>query len=147
MARKTFETTALIVNTPRAVIDYVADVRNRPLFFPSLKSITDIKGDPSAQGTTWKWTFVALGVEVQGTGRCLRHDPGKLYSFQTEGGVASTFTYTAVPEGNGTRLTISLEYDLPESLPVRLPAEHVRDAMKKAEAERVIQNLKTVLDQ
>ena len=88
MADETFELTAQIANTPEAVIDYVSQVRNRPLFFPSLKSISDVKGDPKSVGTSWKWTFATLGMEFQGTGRCLQHVPGKLYSFSTEGGNA-----------------------------------------------------------
>jgi carbon monoxide dehydrogenase subunit G len=146
METKKFEISALIANTPEAVIDYVADPRNRPLYFPSLKSITDVKGDPRAVGTSWKWTFATLGMEFQGTGRCLKYEPGKLYSFRTEGGIDSTFTYEARPEGQGTRLTIRLEHGIPEAAKPRLPAESVGEAMKKAEAERVIQNLKAILD-
>jgi carbon monoxide dehydrogenase subunit G len=147
MATETFETSVQIANTPKAVIDYVADARNRPLFFPSLKSISDLKGDPSAVGTTWKWTFATLGMEFQGTGRCLKHEPGKLYSFQTDGGIGSTFTYKAEPEGKGTRLTIHLEYSVPDKARSRLPAPAVGQAMMRAEAERVSQNLKNILDQ
>jgi carbon monoxide dehydrogenase subunit G len=147
MATETFETTVLIANTPKAVIEYVADPRNRPLFFPSLKSITEIKGDPAAPGTTWKWTFATLGMEFQGTGRGLKHEPGKLYSFRTDGGIGSTFTYKAEPEGQGTRLTIHVEYSVPESARPRLPTPAVGQAMMNAEAERVAQNLKNILDQ
>jgi len=147
MASETFETTAQIANTPEAVIDYVSQVRNRPLFFPSLKSISDVKGDPKSVGTSWKWTFATLGMEFQGTGRCLQHVPGKLYSFSTEGGIESAFTYQAAPQDGGTLLTIRLEYSVPESARPRLPAESVGKAMMKAEAERVVQNLKSILDQ
>jgi carbon monoxide dehydrogenase subunit G len=142
---KTFDVSTVIDNTPEAVIAYVADVRNRPLFFKSV-SISDVNGQPDAVGTTWKWTFSVLGMEFQGTGRCLQHEPGRLYAFQTEGGLESKFTYRVAPEGNGTRLTVTVEYSVPENVLARLPAETVGLAMRQTEAERVLQNLKTILD-
>ena len=146
MAARNYQVAVHIENTPEAVIKYVADVRNRPLFFPSLKSVSDIKGDPSAVGTTWRWTFVALATEFQGTARCLEHQPGKLYSFQTAGGIESKFTYRAQPDKKGTKLTIDLEYTIPQPMESRLPTTKIADAMKKAEADQVIQNLKVILD-
>jgi carbon monoxide dehydrogenase subunit G len=147
MSVRTYSTSGHIANTPEAVIAYVADPRHRPLFFPSLKSVSDVKGDPTAVGTTWKWTFSALAVDFQGTGRCTQHQPGKLYAFKTEGGIESTFTYRAEPDGKGTKLTIDLEYKVPDHMLSKLPATAVADAMKKSEAERVMQNLKHILDQ
>jgi carbon monoxide dehydrogenase subunit G len=147
MATKKFATSAQIENTPQAVIDYVADPRNRPAYFTLLKSISDVKGDPRAVGATWKWTFGILGVDLEGTGRCLKHEPGKLYSFKTEGGIESTFTYKAEPSGKGTKLIIELEYTVPEKHKSILPIDSVAESMKKAEAERAVKNLKTILDQ
>jgi carbon monoxide dehydrogenase subunit G len=139
------DVTAYIANTPEAVIAYIAEVRNRPLYLPSLKSVSDIKEGPG--GTTWKWTFVALGMEFEGTGRVVKHEPGRLYAFTTEGGIASTWTYRAEPEGQGTRLTIHVDYDIPERARPRLPSEALAESMRKSEAERVVQNLKLILDQ
>ena len=115
--------------------------------FPSLKSITDIQGEPTAEGTSWKWTFVALGMEFQGKGHCVKHEPGKLYSFKTEGGIQSTFTYRADPEDGGTRLTIGLEYEVPENARSKVPAEERAKKMLEAEAQRVLENLQVILDQ
>jgi len=142
-----FETSGVIRNTPTAVISYVADPRNRPLFFPSLKTISDIEGEPTSTGTSWKWTFAALGMEFQGRGRCVQHEPGRLYSFNTEGGIQSTFTYRAEAEGDGTRLTISIDYDVPENAKSKLPAEDRAKKMREDEAQRVLENLQTILDQ
>jgi carbon monoxide dehydrogenase subunit G len=142
---RSIDATAHIKNTPEAVIAYIADVRNRPLYLPSLKSVSDIKEGPS--GTTWKWTFVALGMEFQGTGRVVKHEPGRLYSFTTEGGIISTWVYRAEPERKGTKLTVHVDYDVPERARPRLPSDAIGDAMKKTEAERAIQNLKLILDQ
>jgi carbon monoxide dehydrogenase subunit G len=142
----TFEISGHIDNTPEDVIAYVADPRNRPLFFPSLKSISDVQGEPTAVGTTWKWTFVALGMQFSGRGRCLKHEPGKLYSFQTDGGIQSTFTYRAEPESGGTKLTVNLEYQVPESAKPKLPTGDRAQKMREEEAHHVLQNLQLILN-
>ena len=146
MSTRVVETNVRIENSPEAVIGYIADVRNRPLFLSSLKSVGDIKGDASTVGTTWKWTWVALGMEFEGIGRCLKYEPGRLYSFKTEGGIESTWTYTAESEGEGTKLTIQAEYKIPDKV-LRLPSDSVADAMRRSEVDHVTQNLKVILDQ
>jgi hypothetical protein len=143
---KNIETSVHIDNTPEAVIGYVADARHRPLFLPSLKSISDLKEQPGGVGTTWKWTWVALGMEWSGIGRCLKSEAGKLYSFKTEGGIESTWTYAAEKDGSGTKLNIRVDYEIPEKAKSKLPSDTIVDKMKKTETEQVVQNLKMILD-
>ena len=146
MTTRNFEVSVRIENTPEAVIGYIADVRNRPLYLASLKVVSDIKGDPSAAGTTWKWTWVALGMEFEGIGRCLEHDPGQYYSFKTEGGIASKWSYRAEPEAEGTKLTLQVEYEIPDKVLPHLPSDSMASAMRESEADRVLQNLRMILD-
>jgi uncharacterized membrane protein len=131
-----------IKNTPEAVFAYVADVRNRPLFLSVLKTVSDIQGDPSAVGTTWKWTSAAFGMEFQGIGRCVDHQPGRLYSTKTEGGIEGTVSYRVEPEKDGTNLTIDSEC----AMPGNLPAQNVLENMNRTEAERIGESLKAILD-
>jgi hypothetical protein len=64
-----------------------------------------------------------------------------------KGGLESSWTYRAEPDGGGTKLTIDVEYDVPDHLVSRLPSRHILEAMKNAEAELVINNLKALLEQ
>ncbi len=140
------ETSVHIDNTPSEVMNYIADVRNRPLFLGPLKSIDDIQGEPSAKGTRWKWTWVALGMEFEGTGECLEHDAGSRYAFRTTGGITSTWTYEAQPERDGVKLRIAVDFEVPERAIGHLPAEAIAERMKAAEAERVAENLQVILN-
>jgi carbon monoxide dehydrogenase subunit G len=146
MAKQQHDVTAHIHNTPEAVLSFIADVRHRTRYVSSLKALTDVRGDPSAVGTTWKWKFGILGREFEGTGRCLKYEPGKLYSFQTEGGLASTWTYRAEPDEGGTKLSVHVEFEAPADLAGALPPPEVVEKMKRAEGDLVIQNLKAILD-
>jgi carbon monoxide dehydrogenase subunit G len=133
----------LIDNTPEAVLGYIADVRNRTFYLPSLKSVTNVKGEPASASTTWTWTWVLMGMEFVGTGRSLAYEPGKTYSFRTEGGIASTWTYTAVPEGKGTRLTIQVEYEPPANVLAKLRGDP--QARHQAEVDHILHNLQAIL--
>src|SRR3954453_11900978 len=101
MSSRAVEVNVQINNPPEAVLAYVADVRNRQYYLPSLKSITDVHeaGDYGA-GTSWTWTWQALGLDFQGTSECLEYAPGKVYRFRTQGGLASTWTYRVAPDGD-----------------------------------------------
>ena len=145
--RQQHDVTAHIRNTPEAVMAFIADLRNRTRYLPSLKSLTDIQGDPSAAGTTWRWKFAVLGREFEGTGRCLEHEPGRLYSFQTEGGLESVWTYRAEPDGDGTKLSIHVEFQVPDGALGSLLPERDLEAMMRKEGEQVVRNLKAILEQ
>lgn len=148
MAKRQVEVTIPIANIPEAVLGYIADVRHRTTYLPSLKSLGDIRGEPSAEGTTWRWRWAMLGHEFEGTGRCTDHQPGRLYRFQTEGGLESQFTYKAEPDadGAGTRLTIAAEFEVPDDLLARLPSVDLLERLGRLEAELATLNLKAILD-
>jgi hypothetical protein len=51
-----------------------------------------------------------------------------------------------VPDGQPTKLTIHVDYAVPDrARPILLP-ESVGESMKKTEADQVMQNLKIILD-
>ena len=147
MTTKTFEISQQIEAPPREVIDYIADPRNRPAYFTNVRSISDVKGDPRAVGTSWKWTFSTLGLDFEGQGRCVRHEPGKVYSFTTEGGIQSTFLFEAAPVGKGTNLCVRLEYEIPERAVSVLAVEEFALKLRQTEAEKMLRNLKTILEE
>ena len=136
------EVTVQIKNSPETVLKYIADVSNRPLFLSVLKTVSDIEGDLSAVGTTWKWTAAAFGMQFSGIGRCVEHQPGRRYVSKTEGGIEGTVTYQVEPEGEGTKLTIQSECGIPG----KLPGQNVLEAMNRTESERIGESLKAILD-
>ena len=141
------EAQVVITNTPQAVIDYIANVNNRPLYLPSLKSVSNVEGDATEVGSSWTWCWSLLGIDFEGTGRCTEYESGQRYAFSTEGGIESTFTYQAEAEGDGTRLTIQVAFELPESILSQAGVDNLLASAKQKEIEAVVENLKTILDQ
>lgn len=146
MSARKIEAVVQINNTPEAVIDYISDVRNRSLFLPSLKSVENVQEDPSGVGTSWTWKWVALGMEFEGTARCTECQAGKCYSFESQGGINSNWTYTAESNDGGTELRVEVEYEVPERAVSILPTEDVLERLRHSEIEHASQNLKTILD-
>jgi len=144
MSAQVVECDTSINNTPEAVLSYIADVRNRTFYLPSLKSISEIKGEPAGASTSWKWTWSLLGIEFSGDGQSLAYEPGSRYAFRTDGGISSAWTYRVKPEGHGTRLSVTVEYDVPAGVLGVVAGSS--QARHQAEVDAVMGNLKTILD-
>ena len=134
-----------INNSPQAVIEYIANVENRPLYLPSLKSVSNIEGE--SVGSSWTWNWSLLGIDLEGTGTCTQHEPGQCYAFRTEGGIESTFTYWVEADGEGTKLTMQVDFELPESALSQAGINNWLASSKQQEADTTLENLKTILDQ
>ena len=134
-----------INNSPQAVIEYIANTENRPLYLSSLKSISNIEGE--SVGGSWTWCWSLLGIDFEGTATCTQYEAGQSYAFKTEGGIESTFTYQAEADGEGTKLTIRVDFELPESILSQVGVDGLVAAAKQKEVDAVVENLKTILDQ
>ena len=135
------------INCPsEKVISFIGDVRNREKYVSALKSITLNEGgdDPSAQ--KWNWQFDIMGLNLEGTAQCTKYDAGKSYEFATQGGAQSTWRYTAEAAGEGTKLSLHVDYSLPDEVLSHLPAGSDPDQLEQAEAQKVFRNLKAILE-
>ena len=130
---------------PDAVMEYIADVRNHPAFIGPLKSVDDVEGDPRQPGTSWTWKFVMGGVELVGDAETLSYEPARTFSYRTTSGALSTFVYRAAPDGDGTRISLEVEYELPQTV-LRRMERAVLEKLNDSDAQRAIENLKAILD-
>lgn len=137
---------AVISASADQIMNYIADVKNHPAFIGPLKSIANIKGDPTKAGTSWDWTFVMAGVEFSGKAETVGYEGGKKFSYKTTTGIQSTFTYTAEPQGGGVKVTVDVTYDVPGTLLSKMQASVV-EKLNEAEGSRAVENLKAILDQ
>jgi len=130
---------------PARVIDYIADVQNHPAFIPPLKSVANVAGDPKRLGTKWDWTFSMAGVQVSGKAETVDYVAGKRFSFRTSG-VDSTFSYQVEPDAGGSKLTVKVSYDVPQSVLAKIADRAVVVRMNERDADQAAKNLKTILD-
>ena len=129
---------------PERILAYIADVRNHPAFIGPLKSVTNLSGDSRAEGTNWDWTFIMAGVELVGKAETLEYVEGKHYRYKTTIGARSTFTYSVEPEGKSTRLTLDVEYDVPESVFAKV-GKTVAERMNDRDGDHMTESIKVIL--
>jgi len=131
--------------SPAEVIEYIADVSNHPAFIGPLKSVSELKGDPRTPGTSWTWVFVMAGVEISGFAETLAYEPGRLYRYRTTSGALSTFEYSAASEGDATKVTINVDYEIPDTLLGKVQGPVV-ERLNDLDGQRAVDNLKVILD-
>lgn len=137
---------SVTVNRPAAeVIEYIADVSNHPAFIGPLKSVSDLSGDPRKPGTSWTWVFVMAGVEISGSAETVKYEPGRLFSYRTTSGALSTFEYSAASEGKATKVTINVDYQIPDTLLGKVQGPVV-ERLNDLDGQRAVDNLKVILD-
>ena len=136
---------ASIKAEPSKVLEYIANVKNHPAFISALKSIENLHGDPKHVGEGWDFTFVMGGIEVKGKAETAQYEEGKVYSFKTTSGIDSTFTYSVASENEGTRLTMDVEYDIPQNVIAKMMDKAVVERLNDQEGDRAVENLQAIL--
>ncbi|QDV40422.1 Polyketide cyclase / dehydrase and lipid transport [Stieleria neptunia] len=146
MSKKTLQVSVSIDRDPETVIGFISDLRNRMKYLQSLKGASNLQGEPGEVTKSWDWKWDLLGQEFQGSAKTVQHEPGRCYSFVTEGGIESQFTYRAEPEAAGTKLTVTVEAEIPAAL----AGVEGLDELLAGAAERgqqSMQKLKSLLEQ
>src|SRR5687768_7148649 len=105
-----------IAAPPQKAYDYIAAPEKATAFIPGLNRITNVAPPEPEVGRTWDYEFNWFGLVVSGHSRCTAAERPSRYQFQTVTGNRSTWTYRFDPEGSGTRVTLEVEYDVPESM-------------------------------
>jgi uncharacterized membrane protein len=130
---------------PHKVVEYIANVRNHPAFISALKSVDNLEGDPK-HSATWDWTFVMAGAELKGRAETAEYAEGQRYSFRTTTGITSKFTYSVESEDGGSRLTMDIEYELPQTVLAKAVDQGVVERLNEEEGTRAADNLKAILE-
>jgi len=71
---------------------------------------------PLRRGSTFRWSFVLLGMRFNGMCTVDELQAPVLYSVKTTGGINSLWTYTLKSGGHETHLTLEITYEPPDSL-------------------------------
>jgi uncharacterized protein YndB with AHSA1/START domain len=128
------------VNSPiERVFNYVSNPHNWPEFWPSLLGVKDVQLLPNG-GYSATYEHKMAGMQFTGAGECIEHVPNQWISIQTKGGIRSTITCTFRSIEARTRITLTIDYQVPVPLLGKL-AEFVVLKMNEHEAELVMVNL------
>jgi hypothetical protein len=132
--------------TPEKTFQFVARPQANTLYVPSLSRIYDMKGDPNTPGTTWSWDYTMAGVPFSGVSELTAYEPNRRWGFKTTGPVPSDWRYTITPDGDGSRVEVTIEYTVPDSLLGRMADRAVVERTNEREAEQGLENLKKLIE-
>jgi uncharacterized membrane protein len=132
--------------SPESLMNFIVDVTNHPAFIGPLKAVENVNGDVRKPGTSWDWVYSLAGVELAGKAETVRFVPAKEFVYKTTTGAKSTFTYSAEPAGQKTRLKLAVDYEVPTNALGKMKAS-VFEKLNDAESKRVVENLKALLEE
>ncbi len=138
----TIERSFSVKSPPERVFAFLEDHANDPQWLPNLVDSRNFTGE----GTDyqWEWTFKMAGISFNGTGRILEHDPPRRHVVETRGGIVSTWAWTLEPEGEGTRVSLRMEYTVPVTAVGKI-AEKLLLKQNEKSADEGIVNLQRIL--
>ena len=126
------------------VFDYWGNPANRPEVWPSLIEIKDLGKMPSGR-YSWNWVYKLAGMRFEGHSENVEFIPNQKIVDKNSGGIEGQFIWEFEAENGGTRLNISVEYDIPIPVLGKL-AESFVIKQSDNEADIVIANLKARLE-
>lgn len=135
-----------IAVAPEKAYDYIAAPEKATSFIPGLNRISNVAPPEPEVGRTWDYEFNWFGLVVAGHSRCTQAERPRRYQFKTETGNRSTWTYSFDPQGNGTRVTLEVEYDVPQSMLARYASEGTLAKMNQDRGREALANLKSLLE-
>jgi polyketide cyclase/dehydrase/lipid transport protein len=139
--------TIQVAATPEAAFSFVADAPARAtMFIPGLNRINNITTEKAGVDQAWDYEFNWFGLVVSGQSRCTRYEQSSSYQFKTLTGNPSTWTYRFEPKDGGTRLTLEVEYELPQNQLARFATAGTLEQMNRNRAREIVANLKALIE-
>lgn len=139
-------TRSIAIDAPvEHVFDYWKDPGNWPEVWPSMVKTAVMDLTPEGTGTRHEYEYKMAGVHFKGTGVFTMVAPGQRIVSESSGGIESSFDWTFEPEGDGTRMTVQVEYTIPIPVLGKL-AEAFVLKQNEHEAEVTLANLKARME-
>ena len=104
--------TVQIKASPQETMALLSDASRWPDWYPGMTELSITAPFPEKGG---KVAFKAksAGLSMLVTETVIDYQPGKLQLFQMEGALSGRARWELTPEGDGTRLTTTFDYELP----------------------------------
>ena len=130
------------------VYSFIADrPEGATSFIPGLNRISNVSPPRADVGQTWDYEFNWFGLVISGQTRCTTLDRPRSYQFETVTGNHSTWTYSFEPTDTTTRVTLEVEYDVPQNMLARYASQGLLEKMNQERAAEALSNLKGLLEE
>jgi carbon monoxide dehydrogenase subunit G len=124
---------------PDKVFAYVDDPMNLVEWVPGMVEVRNVIG--SGAGQQQEFTHKMAGLLLRGQAVVVEHVPGYRAAHQTIGMIHSIFAYSVEPVGEGSKLSLDVEYNVPIPVLGKL-AEHIVIRRNAREFALALENVK-----
>ena len=138
------EKTITINASAEKIFDYWTEPSNLPEFWPSVVEVKDRQRLPNG-GNYFRWVYKMAGMRFEGTSEDIEYVANQRTVTKNKGGIESTIRMTFQPEGDGTKVSLEVEYTVPIPLLGKL-AEAAVVKLNQNELELVLANLKARME-
>ena len=97
---------------PEETMALLSDASRWPDWYPGMTELSITAPFPEKGGKV-AFKVKSAGVSLPITETVIDYQPGKLQLFQMEGALSGRARWELTPEGDGTRLTTTFDYELP----------------------------------
>ncbi len=135
---------SITINAPvEKVFTYITDPKNELEIVPSITDIRDIRGQ--GVGQRYSWTYKMMGISLKGKSEVIEYESNERYITNSTGGIISTWIWTTRPRGDGTQLTLVVDYTIPVPV-IGNVGERLVLRQNEREADLAMANLKDRLE-
>jgi len=136
---------SIFINAPvEKVFAYVEDPSNLPEVWPSMVEVKNIISDADGK-KNYDWTYKMAGLSINGHSETLEYEANKRIVVYNPKGIESKFTWDYISEGDGTRINVEVEYNIPLPVLGKL-AESIIVKQNEKEADTLLANVKAKME-
>jgi uncharacterized membrane protein len=135
-----------LINAPVDAIEAITDdARRLPEWYAGIEKAEPDDVYPEVGGKL-DLVYKASGITFNLTQTLLERVPGQSGVFQMDGMITGTNRMTFAPEGEGTRVTMGFEYEMPGGGVGKLVDRLLVERMNAQNLEKSLENLKGLLE-
>ncbi len=137
---------SVIIQAPQQkVFDFLTDPHFHPRIMPGLVDVSNIPPLPLQIGNCYEYRYQMFGVMLEGAWTVVNLVSPSCYEGRTSGDIVSHWRYQVEPQADGAHLTLSIEYEPPQTVLGRI--QHtVLARINQKSAETFLHNLKLILE-
>lgn len=113
-------------------------------YAPGVTNVEGIRSTEQHIGDSYRATYSALGLHFPMTFTVIEHERPTRRTTRFEGGMKGAWTWTLAPQGMGTHLTTTMEYEMSGGILGKAMNAILVERMNEKNAERMLENLKLV---
>lgn len=131
------------INAPLAdVFTYFMNPENLPEIWPSMLEVSKVK---MGAGGGFDWVYKMAGFRFHGHSEILEWEENRRVMSRSKKGILNTFTYSFEGMNGGCRVTVEVEYEIPNKVLSKL-AEPIVRRINQHEATALLGNLKSRME-